>query len=77
MTATVLDRKASPHVVVSAPTCRRPRMLGQLLDSFATLRPLPEGSVTFLIVDNAPDAPVREVVEAFRARTSVDVRYVV
>jgi hypothetical protein len=76
MTATVLDRKAAPHVVVSAPTCRRPRMLGQLLDSFATLHPLPEGSVTFLIVDNAPDAPVREVVEAFRARTGVDVRYV-
>jgi glycosyltransferase involved in cell wall biosynthesis len=76
MSATVIDRKPAPHVVVAAPTCRRPRMLGELLESFATLRPLTEGSVTFLIVDNAPDAPVRNVVEAFRQRTGVDVRYV-
>jgi succinoglycan biosynthesis protein ExoM len=76
MFETVLDRKPAPHIVVAAPTCRRPRMLGELLDSFATLRPLKEGSVTFLIVDNAPDAPVREVVEEFRQRTGVDVRYV-
>lgn len=70
------DRKPSPHVVVSAPTCRRPKMLGQLLDSFATLAPPEVGSVTFLIVDNAPDAPVADVVESFRQRTGVDVRYV-
>jgi succinoglycan biosynthesis protein ExoM len=76
MSETVIDRKPAPHIVVAAPTCRRPRMLGQLLDSFATLRPLTEGNVTFLIVDNAPDAPVRDVVEAFRQSTGVDVRYV-
>jgi succinoglycan biosynthesis protein ExoM len=76
MSETLLDRKAAPHIVVAAPTCRRPRMLGELLDSFATLRPLNEGSVTFLIVDNAPDTPVRDLVEAFRQRTGVDVRYV-
>ena len=51
-------------------------MLGQLLDSFATVRLPAEGSVTFLVVDNAPDAPVRDLVEAFRERTGVDVRYV-
>lgn len=51
-------------------------MLGELLDSFATLKPLKDGSVTFLIVDNAPDAPVEAVVDAFRERSGVDVRYV-
>ncbi len=51
-------------------------MLGMLLESFAAMQPPGEGSVTFLIVDNAPDAPVREQVEAFAERTGIDVRYV-
>ncbi len=51
-------------------------MLGMLLESFAAMQPPEEGSVTFLIVDNAPDAPVREQVEAFAERTGIDVRYV-
>ena len=51
-------------------------MLGMLLESFAAMQPPGEDSVTFLIVDNAPDAPVREQVEAFAERTGIDVRYV-
>ena len=76
MALTETDRKPSPHIVVAAPTCRRPKMLGMLLDSFATMQPPEVGSVTFLIVDNAPDAPVSGLVEEFRKRTGVDVRYV-
>src|SRR5688572_22834479 len=76
MPADAMEPKPAPHIVVAAPTCRRPRMLGQLLESFATMRPPAVGSVTFLIVDNAPDAPVREAVAAFRERSGVDVRYV-
>jgi glycosyltransferase involved in cell wall biosynthesis len=51
-------------------------MLGQLLDSFATMKPPAAGRVSFLIVDNAPDAPVRDVVESFRKRAGLDVGYV-
>jgi glycosyltransferase involved in cell wall biosynthesis len=51
-------------------------MLGMLLESFAAMQPPDVGSVTFLIVDNAPDAPVREQVEAFAKRTGTDARYV-
>ncbi|MBN9020943.1 MAG: glycosyltransferase family 2 protein [Rhizobiales bacterium] len=76
MASTETVRKPSPHIVVAAPTCRRPKMLGMLLDSFATMAPPETGSVTFLIVDNAPDAPVADLVAAFRDRTGVDVRYV-
>jgi len=47
-----------------------------LLDSFATMQPPETGSVTFLIVDNAPDAPVEALVADFARRTGVDVRYV-
>jgi glycosyltransferase involved in cell wall biosynthesis len=70
-----MDPKASPHIVVAAPTCRRPKMLGDLLKSFVRMKPPAKGSVSFLIVDNAPDAPVADVVEAFRAETGIDLRY--
>jgi len=71
-----MEPKATPYIVVAAPTCRRPKMLGQLLHSFVTMKP-PSGSrVSFLIVDNAPDAPVRDVVKSFRRRTGLDVGYV-
>ncbi|HET7715355.1 MAG TPA: glycosyltransferase family A protein [Bauldia sp.] len=72
-----MDPKAAPHIVVAVPTCRRPRMLGQLLDSFATLASPPATRVSFLVVDNAPDAPAREVVDDVRRRTGIDISYVV
>ncbi|MCB1498657.1 MAG: glycosyltransferase family 2 protein [Bauldia sp.] len=70
-----MDHKPSPHIVVAAPTCRRPKMLGDLLESFARMEPPATGSVTFLIVDNGPDAPVADVVAAFGARSGLDLRY--
>ncbi len=70
-----MEAKTLPYVVVAAPTCRRPRMLGQLLDSFARLDPA-EATVSFVIVDNAPEAPVKEVVDAWRQRTGLNVRYI-
>ena len=64
------------HVVVAAATCRRPRMLSGLLESYETLK-LPDGvTVTFLVVDNAPDAPVSDVVESWARETGLDGRYV-
>lgn len=64
------------HVVVAAATCRRPNMLSGLLASYAALK-LPAGvAVTFLVVDNAPDAPVEDVVDAWRTETGLDGRYV-
>jgi glycosyltransferase involved in cell wall biosynthesis len=52
-------------------------MLRALLESLAALDPLPEASLSFLIVDNAPDEPVRAVVEACRQHSGLDFRYVV
>ncbi|WP_421726735.1 glycosyltransferase family 2 protein [Bauldia sp.] len=64
------------HIVVAVATCRRPRMLGQLLESFSTLR-VPDGvAVTFLVIDNAPDAPVEALVETWRPGQPHPVRYV-
>ena len=72
-----MDRKAVPHIVVAVPTCRRPRMLGQLLDSFASLKPPSGARVSYLVVDNAPDAPVRDVVDDVRRKSGVAIGYVV
>ena len=71
MAADRMDHKPSPHIVVAAPTCRRPKMLGDLLESFARMEPPATGSVTFLIVDNGPDAPVADVVAAGYDRATV------
>jgi glycosyltransferase involved in cell wall biosynthesis len=63
------------HVVVAAATCRRPRMLARLLASFQALHQPDDVKVTFLVVDNAPDEPVADVVEAWRRNTGFSVRY--
>jgi len=76
MSGNTLEQKALPHIVVAVPTCRRPRMLGDLLASFSTLRAPVDTRVTFLVVDNAPDAPVDFMVKAFRERTALDLLYV-
>jgi glycosyltransferase involved in cell wall biosynthesis len=72
-----MDRKAVPHIVVAVPTCRRPRMLGELLDSFASLKPPSGARVSYLVVDNAPDAPVRDVVDDVRRKSGLAIGYVV
>lgn len=62
-------------IAVSALTCRRPKMLGELLASFEALKSPAGVEVAILIVDNAPDAPVAAVVDAWRERTGRDVVY--
>jgi len=70
-----MTRTHDLHVVVAAATCRRPRMLGRLLASFEALRQPESVKVTFLVVDNAPDEPVADMVEAWRQKTGFSVRY--
>lgn len=71
-----MDATAKLHVVVAAATCRRPRMLGRLLESFAALRLPDDVTVTFLVVDNAPDAPVEDLVREWARETGLTGRYV-
>lgn len=71
-----MEAEALLHVVIAAATCRRPQMLGQLLSSFEGLRRSEDIRVTFLIVDNAPDAPVEALVSRWRERTGLAARYV-
>lgn len=71
-----MDTDRMLHVVVAAATCRRPRMLARLLASFEALRVPERTRVTFLVVDNAPDAPVGDLVRGWGERTGLAVRYV-
>lgn len=71
-----MNQKATTHVVVAAATCRRPRMLSQLLESYEMLRMPDDVQVTFLVIDNAPELPVKDVVDAWRNKTGLDARYV-
>ena len=64
-------------IAVAALTCRRPRMLARLLESYERLKE-PEGvEVLYLIVDNAPDAPVAADVAAWQRKTRKSVIYVI
>lgn len=63
------------RIAVSAPTCRRPRMLASLLASFEGMKHPPGDEVFFVIVDNAPDAPVEAIVDAWRQRTGLETVY--
>ncbi|MCP4380665.1 MAG: glycosyltransferase family 2 protein, partial [Hyphomicrobiales bacterium] len=71
-----MDQRAKSHIVVAVATCRRPRMLACLLDSFASLRLPADVTVTFLVIDNAPDAPVGALVETWRQENDASARYV-
>jgi GT2 family glycosyltransferase len=72
-----MDPKPAPHVVVAAATCRRPRMLERLLASFEKLEQPAGATVTFLVIDNAPEAPVADLIANWRQKTELTVRYVV
>jgi succinoglycan biosynthesis protein ExoM len=52
-------------------------MLASLLESFASLKPPVDAEVLFLIVDNAPDAPVAGQVEAWGKATGLATAYAV
>lgn len=71
-----MNEKKKIRVVVAAATCRRPRMLSRLLESYEALRRPDDIDVIFLVIDNAPELPVRDVVEAWRGKTGLDARYV-
>ena len=58
-----------PTIAVAALTCRRPELLSRLLASLENLA-TPDGCEVFiLVVDNAPDMPVRELAESWGRRS--------
>lgn len=65
------------RVVVAILTYRRPRLLEELLAALANLRPPESADVSYLIVDNDPDASARALVEAHVARFRCALDYVV
>src|SRR5256885_261602 len=64
-----------PHITVCICTFKRPALLGQILEVLRSQQT--EGRFTYSIVitDNDRSESAREVVEAFRQRTKMEVTY--